>query len=205
MTPTAMNWNYSQKVLLQTILNTWSFFWQPSQKKQMAPTTSIAHDLHCHATCTCTDCSPLNHIAQVLLCSDFLKVKDTQLVWGHKKALTLKCKWLEDDISFWVSAYFQGWTASQMRLSFDMPGHVRIFFKLVTRWVAASFGETTQAEVKTLVKALVKTLVKTVVKWLRLLRPVLGEEFSRKPTYLLPAGTNLSPSSSGVGYGFWGP
>ena len=95
---------------------------------------------------------------------------------------------LEDDISFLVSAYFQGWTVSQMRLSKTCLGMSGIFFKLVTRWVAASFGETTQAEVK--------TLVKTVVKWLSLLRPVLGDEFSRKPTYLLPAGTNLSPSSS---------
>lgn len=143
MTPTAMNWNYSQKVLLQTILNTWSFFWQPSKKKQMAPTTSIAHDLQCHATCACTDCSPLNHIAQVLLRSDFWNVKDTQLVWGHKKGLTLKlitrlalkCKWSEDDISFLVSAYFQGWTVSQMRLSFDLPGMSGFFFKLVTRSV----------------------------------------------------------------------
>ena len=115
MTPTAMKCNYSQKVLLQAILNTWSFFWHPPKKKQMAPTTSIAHDLHCHATCTCTDCSPLNHIAQVLLCSDFLNVKDTQLVWGHKKGLTLKlitrlalkCKWLEDDIFFWFRPIFK--------------------------------------------------------------------------------------------------
>ena len=69
-----------------------------------------------------------------------------------------------------------------------MPGHVRIFFQVgdPVGWIAL-VKKTGRGE----------NVGEKEVKWLRLLRPVLGDEFSRKPTYLLPAGTFKSPSCSG--------
>lgn len=142
------------------------------KKKQMAPTTSIAHGLQYHATCTCTDCSPLNHIAQVLLCSDFLNVKDTQLVWGHKKRLTLKlitrlalkCKVSALDWKMTFSFWFRPIFKDELSAKCDFPLTCLACQELFSSWWPGgldSFGETTQAEVKTLVKKLVGQYLET--------------------------------------------